>query len=63
MWQRMIIRVAKKFILSQIDTPEFRRAMSNKINRVIDIPGVTEKQEQKIFEAAINGFSDFIRNL
>lgn len=51
------VKIALKRLIKH---PALKRYLVNKVNEGVDIPHLTEKQEEELFTAHINAFQQFI---
>ena len=66
MWKKMLFAVARKgikFILSDEDLLGDVKKRAANLNKAIDIPVLTEEQEQAIFENVIQALKGVVEKL
>lgn len=56
----MFLNYGKKQLLKQIEKPEFRNKLISFVNRKVDIPNLTELQEQQLFIAVYDAIKAYL---
>lgn len=61
MFKRLAFRMARGYILSKLEDPEFKAYIVKFINSKINIPRLNEKQERNLFVAIVNSCCEYFK--
>ena len=62
-FKKLGLKLVKSFLLKKIQDDEFREKLATVINKKVDVPKLTEKQEQKLIKALIDAVCVYINAL
>lgn len=57
--KKLLIRLVKKWILNYID--ELQDTLPGIVNKKVDLPGLNEEEERKLFIATIDATAEIIK--
>lgn len=53
----------KRMLKGMLKHPALKRYVVNRINESVDIPKLSEKQEEELFSAVVQAFIDFMNEM
>ena len=63
MFKKFAKKLISKYLVGKLDNPMYRATIVRAINDKIDIPSMSERQEQELFESILKATINFIKGV